>query len=89
MSGCIDCGAPDTPVREARTDGGHVSRVRRCDTCEARFVEWYDRWGASLRRARERTPRRTATTIARPESTVSTGADSRAVALAALEALHS
>ena len=52
VSACIDCGAEGTPVKASHTDGGFVSRVRRCDTCQAREAEWRERWQAGLRRGR-------------------------------------
>jgi hypothetical protein len=83
MGDCIDCGAAGTPVRESRTDGGYSSRVRRCDSCAARDVEWQDRWRASLRRGRG--PKvTTAAPVARSSAPVSTDRDGRAAFLAAL-----
>ena len=87
MGDCIDCGAADTPVRVSKTDGGHPSRVRRCDSCSAREAEWQEGWRASLNRGRG--PKVTmAAPVARRSSPVPVAAerDGRAAFLAALGA---
>jgi len=89
---CIDCGASGTPTRESRTDGGFLSRVRRCDSCEARFEEWRDQWQASLRRGRQAkvtmplAPTASVRGSARP-ATARTVREGREAVLAALEGL--
>jgi hypothetical protein len=86
---CIDCGAAGTPTRESRTDGGFLSRVRRCESCEAREAEWRARWQAGLRR--NRGPKVTTTpparpSAARPSTAAVTDRDSREAFLAAIGA---
>lgn len=87
MDECIDCGAAGTPVRESRTDGGHPSRVRRCDSCGAREAEWQEQWRASLRRGRGPKVTMAVAARARPSAKVTTDRERRAAVLAALESL--
>ncbi len=85
---CIDCGASGTPVREAQTDvPGVVSRVRRCDSCDARFAEWYDRWQASLRRGRGPKVTLAVAPIVRPTARAAKGRDRETARLAMLDLL--
>ena len=75
---CVDCGAPDTPVREAAIQDGLTARVRRCEACTARV----EQWRADLVRGRAARSRELRAVADRPAATD----ESRTALLVALDA---